>query len=131
MEKVMRGFGLVLILIGLTSCTTLFPERNPPARAPEGIRRVSFFVIAWNDQCYPSVIPVDRDGRSVLVSLTFRSDGKNHVISIPAFGIRRYVKRDEEVTVEFLAERSGIFSFDCGPLPFPSPLGGNGRIAIK
>lgn len=127
----MRIFWLLSLLFSLASCTMLFPERNPPARAPEGIRRVSFSVIAWNDQCYPSVIPVDRDGRSVLVSLTFRADGKDHVISIPAFGIRRYVKKDEEVAVEFLAERSGIFSFDCGPLPFPSPLGGNGKIAIK
>lgn len=127
----MRIFWLLSILIGLTSCTTLFPERNPAARAPEGIRRVSFSIIAWNDQCYPSVITVDRDGRSVLVSLTFRSDGKDHVISIPAFGIRRYLKQDEEATVEFLVERSGVFPFDCGPLPFPSPLGGNGKIAIK
>ncbi|MBI3990114.1 MAG: hypothetical protein HY347_10925 [candidate division NC10 bacterium] len=127
----MRIFWLLPILIGLTSCTTLFPERNPAARVPQGVKEVSFSIIAWNDQCYPSVILVDRDGRSVLISVTFRSDGKDHVISIPAFGIRRYVKQDEEATVKFLAERSGIFPFDCGPLPFPSPLGGSGRIAIK
>lgn len=120
-----------LLVLSLLACTRLFPDRAPPAKAPSGVKRVSFEVVARDDACSPSVIAVDREGRSVLIALTFRSEGKRHVISIPDWGVRKYLNLGEEATVEFLAERSGIYEFGCGSSPLLTPFSWKGKIAIK
>ncbi len=74
---------------------------------------------------------VDREGRSALVKVTVRSEGARHVFTIPDFEIRRYLEPGQETTVEFLAERSGIFSFGCTRWPVMTPLDHKGKLAIR
>jgi plastocyanin domain-containing protein len=88
-------------------------------------------MIARNHRCEPSVIAVDREGRSALVTVTIRSDGAGHVFSIPDLEVRRYLESGQETTVEFLAERSGVFEFGCTRFPWISPLDHKGKLAIK
>jgi hypothetical protein len=115
----------------LTGCAMLFPETVPPAGAPAEAKRLSFTMIARNYRCEPSVIAVDREGKSVLVTVTIRSDGARHIFSIPDLEIRRYLEPDQEITVEFLAERSGVFDFGCTRFPLITPLDHKGKLAIK
>jgi heme/copper-type cytochrome/quinol oxidase subunit 2 len=67
----------------------------------------------------------------VLVKVSIRSDGARHVFSIPDLEIRRYLEPGQETTVEFLAERSGVFDFGCTRFPLITPLDHKGKLAIK
>ncbi len=120
-----------IVAITMMGCAGLFPESSPPTGAPAGVKRVSFTLVARDFRCEPSVMAVDREGRSALVKVTVRSEGARHVFTIPDLAIRRYVQPGEETTVEFLAERSGVFSFGCTRLPVITPLDHKGKLAIK
>lgn len=122
---------LVLPVMVMTGCASLLPETAPPAGAPTEAKRLSFAMVARNYRCEPSVIAVDREGRSVLVKVTIRSDGRRHVFSIPDLEVRRYLEPGQETTVEFLAERSGVFDFGCTRFPLITPLDHKGKLAIK
>lgn len=121
----------VMSAMVLTGCATLFPESVPFAGAPAEAKRLSFTMIARNYRCEPSVIAVDREGRSAVVNITIRSDGVGHMFSIPDLEIRRSVGPDQEVTVEFLAERSGVFEFGCTRFSLITPLDHKGKLAIR
>jgi hypothetical protein len=118
-------------LVLLAGCARLFPETSPPTGAPPDVKRVSFVLVARNYRCQPDVMAVDREGRSALVKVIVRSEGTRHVFSIPDLGVRRYVDPGQEATIEFLAERSGIFAFGCTRFPLITPLDHKGKLAIK
>ncbi len=134
-KKIMRGGHWVrlwlLPILAITGCAGLFPDTSPPAGAPSEAKRLSFTIVARNYRCEPSVIAVDREGKSALVKMTIRSEGARHVFSIPDLGIRRYLQPGQEVTVEFLAERSGVFDFGCTRFPLITPFDHKGKLAIK
>jgi nitrous oxide reductase len=88
-------------------------------------------MIARDYRCDPSVLVVDREGRSALIRVTIRSEGARHVFSIPDLEVRRYIEPDQEITVEFLAERSGVFEFGCTRFPLITPLNHKGKLAIR
>lgn len=119
------------LFIAITGCTSLFPEISPPAGIPTEAKRLSVAMIARDYRCDPSVIAVDREGRSALVKVTIRSDGSRHIFSIPDLDVRRYIEPGEEVTVEFLAERSGVFKYGCTRFPWVGPFDYKGKLAIK
>jgi len=134
-KKIMRGSYRVrlwlLPILAISGCASLFPEISPLAGAPSEAKRLSFTMVARNYRCEPSVIAVDREGRSALVKVTIRSEGVRHIFSIPDLGIRRYLQPGQEATVEFLAERSGVFDFGCTRFPLITPLDHKGKLAIK
>lgn len=122
---------LVISAMILAGCTTFFPEVSPPAGIPTEAKRISFTMVARDYRCEPSVIAVDREGRSALVKVTIRSEGARHIFSIPNLEVRRYIEPGEEAAVEFLAERSGVFAFGCTRFPWISPFDHKGKLAIK
>lgn len=129
-----RGYWVrpwLIPVIAITGCASLFPETSPPAGAPAESKRLSFTIVARNYRCEPSVMAVDREGRSALVKVTIRSEGARHIFSIPDLGIRQYVESGKEVTVAFLAERSGVLDFGCTRFPLITPLDHKGKLAIK
>lgn len=115
----------------LTGCATLFPETSPPTGIPAEAKRLTFTMIARNYRCEPSVIAVDREGRSALIKIMIRSEGARHVFSIPGLEIRRYLDPGQETTIAFLAERSGVFAFGCTRWPLITPLDHKGKLAIR
>lgn len=112
-------------------CGSLFPEKSPPARAPADVKTIAFDIVAEGSRCEPDVIAIDRQGRAVLVKLHFASRGGKHVIAIPDLDIRKTLEAGDEATVEFIADRSEIYSFTCGSTPFALPFQHKGKIAVK
>lgn len=134
MRLIQRGCRIWLLLlpaVAMTGCAGIFPESSPPSGAPAQAKRLTFTMVARHYRCEPSVIAVDREGRSALVKVSIRSEGARHVFSIPDFGVRRYLEPGQEATVEFLAERSGVFEFGCTRFPLMTPLDHKGKLAIK
>lgn len=132
-------------LVGLTGlafifgagCQTkvfpLFPEQAPSLRAGEGLKEAKFRIVAKDYACEPKVIAIDRDGRAMKVSLTVLSVDKEHIFSVPDLAIRRTIPVGQESTIEFVADRSGIFEFGCSRFPslWMNPLESRGKLAIK
>ncbi|PWB80607.1 MAG: hypothetical protein C3F08_03965 [Candidatus Methylomirabilota bacterium] len=132
--RLLKRFGIwpfATTTVILTGCTMLFPEISPPAGIPTDAKRLSVAMVARDHRCEPSVIAIDREGRSALVQVTIRSEGARHIFSIPDLDVRRYIEPGQEITIEFLAERSGIFKFGCTRFPWISPLDHKGKLAIK
>lgn len=136
----MRGARLVAVacaasLVGAAcgKVFPLFPEKAPPLRAGEGLKQANVRIVAKDYACDPSIIAIDRDGRALLVSLSVASVDKEHVFAIPDLDIRRTIPAGEETTIEFVANRSGIFEFGCSRFPalWMNPLEKRGKLAIK
>ncbi len=111
----------------------LFPEKAPTPRAGEGLKEAKFRITAKDYTCDPGVIAIDREGRAIKVTFTVASVGREHIFVIPDLEIRRTIPADQESTIEFVADRSGIFEFGCSRLPalWMNPLEKRGKLAIK
>ncbi len=90
-------------------------------------------IAAKDYACDPAVIAIDRDGRATTVIVSVASVGKEHTFAIPDLGIRRTIPADQESTIEFVADRSGIYEFGCSRFPalWMNPLEKRGKLAIK
>ena len=122
-----------LLVAGCGKVFPLFPERTPSLRAGEGQKEARFRIVAKDYACDPSVIAIDRDGRAIKVVFTVASVGKEHIFAIPDLEIRRTIPAGEESTIEFVADRSGIYEFGCSRFPtlWMNPLEKRGKLAIK
>ncbi len=111
----------------------LFPEAAPELRAGEGLKEAKFRIVAKDYACDPKTIAIDRDGRAVKVVVTVTAVGKEHTFNIPDLNIRRTIPADQESTLEFVADRSGIFEYGCSRFPalWMNPLESRGKLAIK
>ena len=111
----------------------LFPEKAPVLRAGEGLKEAKFRIVAKDYTCDPGVIAIDRDGRAIKVTFTVTSVGKEHIFAVPDLDIRRTIPADQESTIEFVADRSGIYEFGCSRFPalWMNPLEKRGKLAIK
>lgn len=122
-----------LLIVGCGKVFPLFPDQFPLLRAGEGMKEATFHIVAKDYACDPSVLAIDRDGRAVKVILTVASVGKEHTFNIPDLDIRRTVPAGEESTIQFVADRSGIYEFGCSRFPalWMNPLEQRGKLAIK
>lgn len=131
-----RRCGWILAgLVALTAgCGPLFADRAPLTTMPEGIRRVTFEIVARENRCEPSVLAVDREGRAILIMFQVTSVERPHVFLIPELGIRKRIPVGEPVSVPVLAERSGIFPYGCTGSTFfgtLGPLTSQGKLAVR
>jgi len=106
-------------------------ESTPRAAAPDDVRRVSFAIVARENRCEPAVLAADREGRSLLISLTVNSVGKQHWFIIPDLQVRKTIPAGTEVTIPVLAESSGIFEYGCTGSRWLGPFDSKGKLAIK
>jgi hypothetical protein len=122
------------LLVGgllVTGCGSLFADRTPPATASADVRRVTFEIVARDNQCEPLVLAVDRQGRGLLITFRVTSVEKDHVFLIPDLGVRKTIPAGTEVTIPVLADRSGIYPFGCTGLPWLGLTDAKGKLAIK
>jgi hypothetical protein len=114
-----------------TGCSRLFADRMPDGVNPADVKRVTIEVVARSNQCEPSVMAVDRDGRAVMVTFQVTSVGKEHVFLIPSLSVRRTIPADSQVAIQLLADRSGIHEYACNSQPWIGPFATTGKLAIK
>jgi Cupredoxin-like domain len=128
-----RRYGalLVALLVLAAGCRPFFPDRLPKASAPPNVRRTTFEVVARDNQCEPSVLAADRDGRGLLLTFRVTSVGKQHVFLIPDLNVRQTIPAGTEVSIPVLADRSGIYQYGCTGLPWLGFSDAKGKLAIK
>ncbi len=129
----LAGLAMLLAAACQTKVFPLFPDGAPSLRAGEGLQEAKFRIVAKDYTCEPKVIALDRDGRAMKVSFTVTSVGREHIFSIPDLNIRRTIPAGQESTIEFVADRSGIFEYGCSRFPslWMNPLESRGKLAIK
>ncbi len=94
--------GIFLILFLLASVGVA----QTPARAT----LVRIQVTARKYTFNPEVITVNAGGR---VELIITAVDRDHGITIPAFGVKQYLKKGVPTTVSFIASKPGSFAFHC------------------
>lgn len=124
---------VLLAAAGCGKVFPLFPDKAPSLRAGEGLKEVKIRIEARESTCDPSVIALDREGRALRVSFTVAAVGREHTFVIPDLDIRRTIPPGQESTIEFVADRAGIFEFGCSRFPslWMNPLEKRGKLAIK
>jgi cytochrome c oxidase subunit 2 len=115
-RNVLAVIALVLIIAGLAYGIKALGERNGVDRPSQNAKGVSsgpvkeLSVIAKQWSFEPSEITVDRGDT---VKLRVKSVDVPHGIVIKEYGINERLERDDEVTIEFVADKSGEFAFYC------------------
>ncbi len=99
--------------------------------APADVQRVAFEIVARNNECEPSVLAADRQGRALLITFQVTSVGKQHIFQIPELNVRTTLPAETQVSVPVLVERSGNYSYGCNSFPWLGPLAAKGKLAIK
>lgn len=64
------------------------------------------------DKFYPQTIVVQK-GDKVTIVLHNIDEDMDHGFAIDAYGISQPVKMGETITVEFVADKAGVFTFYC------------------
>jgi hypothetical protein len=126
-----RGLRLVAAILLAAGCGRLVGDRVPEANAPPDVKRVTFELVARDNQCEPSILAADREGRSLLILFRVTSVGKPHTFLIPDLDVRKTVPAGAEVTIPLLSDRSGIYEYACTGLPWIGPLDAKGKLAIR
>jgi len=112
-------------------CGWLFSDRSPAVLRPAEVKQLTLEVVARGNQCEPSVMAVDRDGRAVLITFQVTSVAKEHVFLIPDLSVRRRIPADSRLDIQVLADRSGIYEYACSSQPWIGPFATTGKLAIK
>ena len=91
---------------------------QPGAAQEAGVEPKTFTVVnvlfEGSKMFVPSVLAVSKGDRvSVTVINNIPGEPPNHGFAIPAFGVETVVNRGEKKTLEFTADKAGIFDIQC------------------
>lgn len=86
------------------------PEATEEPTETPSVQLKEFDVEAKQFVFNPGTITVEKGD---LVRLHITSDGVNHGIAIPDFGVSQQLPAGERITVEFTADKAGEFTFFC------------------
>ena len=104
-----RTCGLALSLVLCVSWAT-------PLAAQDAVRKFTVVNVLYegSKMFLPSVLAVSQgDTVSVTVINNIPGDPPNHGFAIPAFEVETVVNHGEKKTVEFTADKAGIFDIRC------------------
>jgi cytochrome c oxidase subunit 2 len=90
--------------------TTPTVEPTPPGTAEEVPQLKVFTMTARQWEFIPDVIEVNEGDQ---VKLMITSIDVAHGFSLPAFDINERLEPNQEVVIEFVADRKGTFNFRC------------------
>lgn len=105
MKKVMI-FLILLFVFFLTACGS----KNTTSELNDAQNVKEFDIIAKQWSFEPDTIIVDKGD---MVKLRIKSVDVDHGISIPEFGVNERLKSGKTVKVEFVADKTGTFTFFC------------------
>ncbi len=103
--------GIVVLIVSLLSMQ-VFKGNQSVGKVTEDFNGEikEFNIIAKSWEFIPSIIEVNKGDK---VILNIESIDVTHGISISEFGIREYLNPRKSITLEFIADKSGEFSFFC------------------
>ena len=93
-----------------TAQETQTAEQNTTTQPEMASDTVEMNVVANNFQFEPSTIKV-KQGQKVILHI--KSIDKSHGFALPDYKINAYLEPGKEVTVEFIADKKGTFTFFC------------------
>lgn len=102
-----RAIILSFFLLGSLLLAQEPPAPEPPAEKP---RVHEILMTAKKYEFNPSEIHVKQGER---VRLIIRPLDRTHGIEIKEFGVKRVIEEGGQTTVEFVADKAGIFQFKC------------------
>lgn len=101
------GIIAVVLLVFLSGCTSN-PDSNPNANTDAPLKE--FSVQAKQFEFVPSTITVTQGDR---VKLLISSSDVQHGFSLPEFNVNKTINPGSPVVVEFVADKTGTFTFSC------------------
>jgi len=124
--KLVIVFAALVLLVACTSQSATLSEKQvsvvqePPEPVVSTVRE--FLVSAANFEFVPSTIEVNKGD---IVRLKITAGDKRHGIAIQGYDIRKELAVNQEVVIEFVADKVGEFPFYC------SVYCGSGHSAMK
>lgn len=101
---------------GLALSLVIFVSWATPLAAQDAVRKFTVVNVLYegSKMFLPSVLAVSEgDTVSVTVINNIPGDPPNHGFAIPAFDVETVVNHGEQKTVEFTADKAGIFDIRC------------------
>lgn len=101
---------------GLALSLVIFFAWATPLAAQDAVRKFTVVNVLYegSKMFLPSVLAVSQgDTVSVTVINNIPGDPPNHGFAIPAFEVETVVNHGEKKTVEFTADKAGIFDIRC------------------
>ena len=101
---------------GLALSLVIFVSWATPLAAQDAVRKFTVVNVLYegSKMFLPSVLAVSQgDTVSVTVINNIPGDPPNHGFAIPAFEVETVVNHGEKKTVEFTADKAGIFDIRC------------------
>ncbi len=101
---------------GLALSLMIFVSWATPVAAQDAVRKFTVVNVLYegSKMFLPSVLAVSQgDTVSVTVINNIPGDPPNHGFAIPAFDVETVVNHGEKKTVEFTADKAGIFDIRC------------------
>lgn len=119
--------GMLLLLLLTAGCTSSNPqstntENNGANTGTTTGETKSFTMTASQFEFSPSTITVNQ-GDTVVLTIT--SSDVTHGFSLPEFGVSENLEPGQTVSVQFVADKKGTFTFSC------SVFCGSGHSSMK
>lgn len=133
-KNVLGAIALILVVAGLAYGISALSEkdgidrseRNLPAASTGETKEFSMIAKQWSFE--PAEVIVNRGDT---VRLRVKSIDVPHGIVIKEYGIDEKLERDEEVTIEFVADKSGEFVFYCNVFCGKEHQDMEGKLVVK
>ncbi len=123
--------GLLVGVLLLAAGCGLTADKPIPESRPAKLKEVPFEIVAKDNQCQPSKLAPDREGRSILMVFQVSSVGKSHRFLIPDLDVRVTIPAGTQVTIPVVADRGGVFEYACTWSAWILPWTAKGKLAIK
>ncbi len=86
------------------------PAYEPPPTAPTDDVDVEIGLDAQENECLPSEM-IAREGNKVRLIVTAQDE--DHTFEMVSFMIKEELPKGEDVTIEFVANKKGDFTYEC------------------
>ncbi len=127
----MRQLGPIGIAVGCCIAIAACSVKHPVLQAPGAADRppdVTLSLMAHNFDFEPSELHV-KQGQTVELHLL--ATDRTHGFELKPFGVRAELPKDQPVTVRFVANQRGTFTFRCIVFCGLGHLGMNGKFIVE
>jgi cytochrome c oxidase subunit 2 len=123
---VVVGFGAMKIFGSFTATGNAVQDTTTQITSTGEVKEFTMTAMQW--QFSPDNIEVDKGDKVVL---KIKSVDVTHGIAIPAFKVWETLEPGKEVRIEFIADKTGTFSFACSVPCGPGHTSMLGKIVVR